>query len=502
MRVNLIKTREKNLGIKMAALEEIFGCGRTQISKILRNKDSIMSLYLKNVPGSRALTGKMERISKYTEINGLLYEWYTLACSKKIFPGGPQLIEMGTQIAARLGEHNFKASNGWLEKWKKTIQHGTVKNETGFFCQALPDRGFIKKGKRCAGGKKSKQRLTVALIISAAGEKETPVVIWKSKNPRCFGKMDKSMLPVIYFDQKKAWMTADILRTILTRLNSRLIHESCSVLLFMDNAGCHPDYLQGKFTNITICFLPANTTSKLQPLDLGVIQIFKVHYRRFFLRYALAKIDECDTASDVSKSVNVLRAIQWVANAWDMVKPETISKCFRNAGILSGSMDIINRGLNENDDSNDPFLDQISCSVDEYIQSDGDLPVCQNLDCDWEDNFLKDIGQPAEEGEITDPESDHDVEIVEDTSLVLNTYKKVIVALENVQKFLEVRGHEAEASGIAATIESCVEYKIKGLGLSQSTLSDFLVFIRSPVVIGYRNITSREKPIYNQFIFH
>ncbi|KAI6646189.1 Chitin binding protein [Oopsacas minuta] len=66
------------------------------------------------------------------------------------------------------------------------------------------------------------------------------------------------------------------------------------------------------------------------------------------------------------------------------------------------------------------------CNIDEYIQCEGDLPVCQNLDCDWEDNFLKDIGQPAEEGEITDPESDHDVEIVEDTSLVLNTYKKYL----------------------------------------------------------------------------
>ena len=179
------------------------------------------------------------------------------------------------------------------------------------------------------------------------------------------------MLPVIYFDQKKVWMTADILQTILTRLNSRLIRESRSVLLFMDNAGCLPDYLLGKFTKISICFLPANTTSKLQPLDLGVIQNFKVHYRRLFLRYVLAKIDECNTASDVSKSVNILKAIQWVANDWDMVKPmlgqclghgETIYKCFRNAGILSGSMDVINRGLNENDDSDDPFLES-----DQYL---------------------------------------------------------------------------------------------------------------------------------------
>ena len=57
-------------------------------------------------------------------------------------------------------------------------------DETGFFCQALPDRGFIEKGKRCAGGKKSKQRLTLTLIVTATGEKETPVVIWKSKNSK------------------------------------------------------------------------------------------------------------------------------------------------------------------------------------------------------------------------------------------------------------------------------------------------------------------------------
>jgi hypothetical protein len=57
------------------------------------------------------------RTSEYAELNNKLHEWYLLACSKNIFPSGSQLIEKAKQIAERLGNSNFKGSNGWLEKW-------------------------------------------------------------------------------------------------------------------------------------------------------------------------------------------------------------------------------------------------------------------------------------------------------------------------------------------------------------------------------------------------
>lgn len=387
-KVEVINHLQKHPGTPIRALGEIFGCGKTQIAQIVKNKESILSLFQANVSGSRVHTSK-PRTSEYAEVNESLYKWFTLACSKNIYPGGPELVEKAKEIAEKLGKPEFKGSRGWLDKWKKRynvkqlkicgesgdVQGETVESwkerlleivqgyekedvwnmdETGIFWRALPDRGFGQKSKSCKGGKKSKQRITVAFFVSASGHKEKPVVIWKSENPRCMQRFNKSCLPVSYYSQMKAWMTGEILEDILRKLNRRLCSTNRNVLLLMDNAGCHPEDLSEKFSNIKICFLPPNTTSTLQPLDLGIIQNFKVHYRRYFLRYVLSKIDECDSASDVVKSVDILVAIRWVALAWSQVTAETVTKCFRNAGVLDRELDVITRGIEED---SDPFLE-------------------------------------------------------------------------------------------------------------------------------------------------
>ena len=268
-------------------------------------------------------------------------------------------------------------------------------DETDCFWRALPDKGFGMKRKQCKEGKKCKQRMTVALFVNAAGEKETPVVIWKSENPRCFKGIDKSKLAVSYFSQQKSWMTGEILYNVLTKLNRQLSAKQWSILLMMDNAGCHPPDLKDKYSNIKILFLPANTTSKLQPLNLGIIQNFKVYYCCFLLHYVLAKIDTCSTASEIVKSVNILTAIRWVVQAWEQVKEETIRKCFKKAGVLDDELNVFTRGTDSQNDN--PFLDvdastqlqelmvralpsEDICSLDEYISGEGSLPVCLDMD--------------------------------------------------------------------------------------------------------------------------
>ena len=329
------------------------------------------------------------------------------------------------------------------------------------------------------GRKKSKQRITVAFIVNAAGGKETPIVIWKSERPRCFKGIDKNSLPVTYFGQNNAWMTAEIFDTVLTKLNRQLSAKSRSVLLLIDIAGCHPREFKEKYSNIKIVFLPPNTTLVLQPLDLGVIQNFKTHYRKRFLRYVLAKIDECTNAAEVAKSINVLTAIRWVSQAWGEVKEETIQKCFRKAGLLNDQLSAVTSGTNVEED---PFedvdvqlQDLISrsmssnniCSVDEYINGDNCLSVCDDFDKEtWEDDFLASLDTPTQ----PDIEEEDDMEDVP-PPLKIKNFQEAIQSLEDVKYFLETRGCMQEATKVHTLIDA-VAY-VHSSTARQTNIQDF-----------------------------
>ena len=229
-------------------------------------------------------------------------------------------------------------------------------DETGKFYRALTNKSLSEAAKQCRGGKQSKERIKCAFFVNAAGGKEKPIVIGKSANPRCFkGIKDLSNLPCTYFHQKKAWMDFDILDQVLTKLNRRCQRESRSVLLLLDNAPCHPYDMKGKYPNIKCVFFLPNCTSRLQPLDLGIIQSFKLKYAKLMLTHVVSLIDDCETAGDVCKTVNVLQAIRWIGQAWEAVEPSTIIKCFANAGVLDKERNVVEAVESPNDE--DPFAD-------------------------------------------------------------------------------------------------------------------------------------------------
>ena len=96
-------------------------------------------------------------------------------------------------------------------------------NETGLFFRTTEDKTFHQKGQECSGGKRTKMWLTISLCTNMVGDKETPLVIWKSLNPCCFKCVNKKTLPVEYHTNKEARMTSGIFETWLKKFNAWVV---------------------------------------------------------------------------------------------------------------------------------------------------------------------------------------------------------------------------------------------------------------------------------------
>ena len=103
-------------------------------------------------------------------------------------------------------------------------------------------------------------------------------------------------------------MNSDNVESILQRLDRGMNQEKRKVILFWDNATCHPETAQAGLKNIILVFLSKNTTSRLQPLNTGIIRKFKHKYRKLLIRYIVSRIDEGKTASQIIEEVHVQKA--------------------------------------------------------------------------------------------------------------------------------------------------------------------------------------------------
>ena len=523
---SVIKEAEKHAKPDIKAIATQFHCGKTQVYTILQKRASITEMYESNASDGLQHCSKRSRTSKYADVNDKLYEWYLMAVRKNIYPDGPILCEQAKKIAERLGIADFKASNGWFEKWK--VKHNIKKmkisgesgsvsgqtidswkerlpeilagynpreiwnmDETGCFWKTLPTTGLAQKSKSCKGGKNSKQRVTLAFFVNAAGGKESkPILIGSSENPRCFKGVDKKQLPVHYHHNASSWMDGDILHKVLRMINQRLLSEGRSVLLLMDNAGCHPVDVVDKYSNIKVVFLPPNTTSMLQPLDLGIIKSFKVHYRKSFLSHVIAKLEESSSASEIVKSVNILHALRWTAQAWECVSSETIKKCFRNAGILTADFSVVS---SRSTTSTDPFSDleadpnlgdlehlinDISgetCSVEEFVSGDNELPTCQDMASEhWEEEFLAQLTDDTNSDVVEPSEEPNDDDISDSVTAVpkIRNFREVIISLEDIAAFLDYRGHTKEANETSRLLDVVTTLSISS-SKSQTSLDTF-----------------------------
>ena len=132
----------------------------------------------------------------------------------------------------------------------------------------------------------SKVRITVLVAANMCGtEKRKLFVIGKSANPRCF---KNKILPVKYRANSKSWMTSNLFTEELLQWDAELQKKNRKILLLLDNCPAHPDV---PLNQIKLLFMPPNTSSRLQPMDQGVIHSLQSHYRKIMLMKMLEAID-------------------------------------------------------------------------------------------------------------------------------------------------------------------------------------------------------------------
>ena len=297
---------EKDLKLK-AAIAKLFEILATTLSTWLKSSESIKDAYLKYGPSRKTL-----KTATYEDVEKATLKWFSCARDQNVPISGPILSAKAEEFPNQLEIGNFKASTGWLERFKE--RHGILlkrvcgeansvnisatemeewnnrlrlmlekyraddiynADETGVFYKHLPDKTFEFKNVDCHGGKKSKEQITALVCSNMSGNNKLPLlIIRKAASPPCF--KNKKTLPTPYTSNSKVWMTSEIFTDWLKKLDSRLKCQKRKIATMVDNSSAHPYVRHLKSTELV--FLPPNTTSKTQPIDQGVIQNLKTHY--------------------------------------------------------------------------------------------------------------------------------------------------------------------------------------------------------------------------------
>src|SRR4051812_3591130 len=276
------------------------------ISDILKEKDWWLTVDTDSYQAGL----RREKKIPFPTIEEALTIWVDNALQAGLIITDNILSAKALDFAFLLKEDKFKGSIGWVDNFKKrhnlrqyniygeaasaplqdfdtmredlrqTLKDYDPENifncdETGLFWKIKPSR-TISNGP-VSGTKQSKDRVTVLLTCNATGsEKLRPLFIHKYENPRALKNIDKKTLPLDYYWNQKSWMQVSIWNEYIKKFNTRMRRQNRNILLLVDNAPTHALYETTHLTNITIKYLPPNTTTHLQPCDQGIINSFKV----------------------------------------------------------------------------------------------------------------------------------------------------------------------------------------------------------------------------------
>lgn len=372
------KRRELSLGEKVKLIQEsttsgkshrflagVFNIGKTTVHDILKNKDRILNAF-KNGDESRARKRIRLRYGN-DDINKLTWHWYEHKRSKNLQVTGPNLQAKAREFAEEFDAKDFRASNGWLESFKKrygihfgvqetfglndnkswpeTVQELTdgyrpndvyTIQEIGLLFRASPDKTLPQSiGSDLKDTiESSSERCTVLLCCNMNGEFEIPVVVGKSAKS---ASLDSA--PVTWRTNRRAWMTSIIFEKWLHDFDNKIRNEDRHVVLFAGISTAHPPHPQ--LFNIKLVFFPIKPQPSfpdVHPLNLGITDSFRYNYRKKVLLSMMDKeCHEAQHARELFQQIDEVQACKWIASAVNEIPSNKVRKAFEAARFTSPS---------------------------------------------------------------------------------------------------------------------------------------------------------------------
>ncbi|KAB0384141.1 hypothetical protein FD755_006058 [Muntiacus reevesi] len=327
--------------------------------------------------------------AKYGDMDDAVYMWYQQKCSAGVPVRGVELQAAAEKFAQCFGRTDFKASTGWLFRFRNRHAVGNRKvcaeqvlssasenvesfqqklsmlikeeklclaqlysgDETDLFWKSMPENTRASRKDICLPGRKiNKERLSALLCANADGtHKLKSIIIGKSKLPKSV-KEDMCTLPVIYKLSNDVWFTRELFSEWFFQnfvpevkhfqLNVLRFHEEdVRALLLRDSSPVHPstELLTSEDGRIKCMFFPHNTSTLIQPMNQGVIFSCKRLYRWKQLEESLVIFEESDDEQEKGEKVafkikiyNLKRAVFNWAKSWDEVKQTTIASAWGN----------------------------------------------------------------------------------------------------------------------------------------------------------------------------
>ena len=108
----IVRQIEKGMTNKDAS--ENFGVPKNTTFTWMKNKDKLFEGLEQSSSNAKKMQG-----CDYEQVDKAVFKWFSLQRSQNVPTDGPILKDKALQFAKTFNFPTFKATDGWLDKWKK-----------------------------------------------------------------------------------------------------------------------------------------------------------------------------------------------------------------------------------------------------------------------------------------------------------------------------------------------------------------------------------------------